>query len=731
MRTSQRTGWAGWAALAYLAFPIYGSLVPFRWQARDPAEAFQAFVALLQGPLLIDSRPDFAANLLLAAPLALLLQGGRRAWAAPLVWCACSLLALSMEAAQMFFSGRNPALSDVLAQSIGAACGATAACLLPHSFWQRSQLEQQAWRRRFFIYLAGLALYALMPLDLTTSLSELLRKWREGGVRLLPFQGWARSPWTELTSSLLDIGLWTLAGWLAARAYPRAGWRVLLGLFALAVGLELAQLLVMSRITDVTDLMAAVAGLAFAHQLSQRHAVPDALRGLNDDQPLLRWAAALAVSLALVLLATWPWQAVGSGAELRARMAAQSWLPFVSYTLSQELSLLTSLLRRVFAFAALALAWRWALQPKGSALQRALWLGLPCAATAALIECLQLGLRGQTSDSGDAVLALLAAAGIAQWHGGVLHLGARTPATTHSQAERPGRVSAVWAWAALSLALLASLGLNHLPGLPYNVRELFGGFGGMAAPALLLGMAALPAAAAWLAQRADPARLGAVRASLWQLPTLAILLALWLLLWAPTESLHDVVGTPTLGVGDAAELFARLAVLLLGLLWALALGLAGAWSGRRGWLLGLHAVWVLPLWHGVVVWGANTDNLVELMAGGGSLLATLCWLGYLTLLGLSAAWLWRGGTLRRLLALLLMPLIGWSLLQSGTEAMLIKYGQAFSALQFLLSEDRQHYAQGAALHARFAIAHGLLLAGSWAALTWCAIVRRWPRPADA
>lgn len=715
MSSSQRMGWAGWVALAYLAFPVYGSLVPFRWQSRDPGEALQAFAALLQGPLHIDSRPDFAANLLLALPLALLLQGGRRVWAAPLVWMGCTLLALALEASQMFFSGRTPALSDVVAQSLGAALGAGAACLLPASFWLRSQDAQQAWRRRFLIYLAGLVLYALMPLDLTTSLSELLRKWREGGVRLLPFQGWAAAPWRELTSSVIDVGLWALAAWLAARAYPRAAGRGLIGLLALAFGLELAQLLVMSRTTDTTDLLMALAGLLLAGRLP-------AVQGSGAP---VRWAVALALSLSLVLLATWPWQTVASGAELRARLAAQNWLPFVSYALNQELNLLTSLLRRLFAFAALALVWRWALQPPGSAVQRTLWLALPCVATALLIEALQLGLRAQISDSGDAVLALLAAAGIAQWRGaGLEH---RPPTNA------PGRMrhAPAWGWAALVTALLASFALRHLPGLPYNVRELFSSFGGLAAPALLLGLLGLPGAAVWLAERADPARPGAVLASLWQLPGLALLLALWLLLWAPTESLHDVVGTPTLGVGDGLEVGVRLSVLLLGLLWALALGLGGAWPGRRPWLLGLHAVWVLPLWHGVVVWSANTDNLVELMAGGGSLLASLCWLGYLALLGLGAGWLWRGSAGRRLLALLLLPLLGWGLLQAGTESMLIKYGQTFSALQFLLSENRASYAQGPALAVRFAVAHGLLLAGTWATLAWWAAVRRWPRPDGA
>ena len=714
--TRGREGWAGWAALVYLAFPIYGSLLPFEWRDRDPGEALQTFLALLAGPLHIDSRPDFAANLLLALPLALLLQGalGRRLWTAPLVWALCTLLAALLEGTQLFFSGRNPALSDVLAQSCGALLGVVAAGFVPAAFWQRSQDQGQGWRKLLALYLAGLVLYALMPLDLSSSPSDLLAKWREGKVRLLPFQGWGDELQREALGSLLDVGLWALAGWLTARAHPRCGARGLLALLGLAALLELAQLLVRSRTSDTTDLIAALLGLLLATRLPGPQAAP------SEPGLLARWGVALAASTVLLLAATWPWEMVASGAALRARLDAQVWLPFASYAVTQELALVTNLLRRLFAFVLLALAWRWALRPAATGLARGLLLALPCVLLALLIEGLQLGLRAQVSDLGDAVLAALCAIGVGLWRGGA------APA----EASAPRRPSPARAWTALGLALLLSLGIGGLPGLPYNLRELFGGYGGLAAPAILFGLFALPASAAWLAQAADPARPGAPWVGA-QLPLAALLLALWLLLWAPTESLHDVVGYPTLGLGAGLEVGVRLFVLLLGPLWALSLGLCSAWPDRRAWQLALHGVWVLPLWHGVVVLGANTDNLVELMAGGGSLTASLCGMGYAALLGVSAGWLWGGAGWRRLAALLPLPLLGWALAQAGTESLLIKYGQAFSALQFLLSEDRAHYARGAALWLRFALAHGLLLAGCWAALVWLATLCRWPRPAGA
>ncbi|MBI3393725.1 MAG: hypothetical protein HY039_11135 [Nitrospirae bacterium] len=44
-------------------------------------------------------------------------------------------------------------------------------------------------------------------------------------------------------------------------------------------------------------------------------------------------------------------------------------------------------------------------------------------------------------------------------------------------------------------------------------------------------------------------------------------------------------------------------------------------------------------------------------------------------------------------------------LSHGTEGAVVKYGQTFSALQFLLSTDRAHYAAGTELLIRYAVLH--------------------------
>ena len=145
------TGPARWplvAALAYTMFPVYGSLMPFRWHARPLDEVWPRFMAMLDGPLTVESRADVAANVLLAMPFGwlwmaaavLLLGAAPRRPARVLVGlgvvAAGVALALALEFAQHFFSARKPALSDIVAQGCGAALGVLAWRLTPPSFWR-------------------------------------------------------------------------------------------------------------------------------------------------------------------------------------------------------------------------------------------------------------------------------------------------------------------------------------------------------------------------------------------------------------------------------------------------------------------------------------------------------------------------------------------------------------------------------------------------------------------
>ncbi len=227
-------------------------------------------------------------------------------------------------------------------------------------------------------------------------------------------------------------------------------------------------------------------------------------------------------------------------------------------------------------------------------------------------------------------------------------------------------------------------------------------------------------------------------ATVWLLGLPPVLAAL-ILLGVDRESVHDVVGSPVWGVFPAGELLLRLSVLLLGPLWALALGcsmssMVVAADGRvlSAVRLLMHGLWVMPAWHLVVVIWAATDNLTELMNDGGTPLSSLCLLAYAALVGATACTLLRAvveAQERRFaiagLCLLCSGLAGYALLVWGTESIIVKYERVFSALQFLLSTDRSHYVSGVQLWWRFACAHGAVVMGVCGTLPLGECLARW------
>jgi hypothetical protein len=187
-----------------------------------------------------------------------------------------------------------------------------------------------------------------------------------------------------------------------------------------------------------------------------------------------------------------------------------------------------------------------------------------------------------------------------------------------------------------------------------------------------------------------------------------------------------VVGAPVLGIGATLERSLRFTGLFAGPFagWTVGVRLTlGDYS--RGFWVGLAAaVVVLLASYVVVVPLADTDNLVELLRNGGRSPAVVCLPLALMLLGLASAV--TAGALEAALGRtfrLLIPAavvlacsvpVAWQLFVTATNPRLEKYGQVFSARQFLMSPDREHYLGDGPIFLRFALAY-LLAAGVFAA----------------
>ncbi len=728
------------AALAYTLFVVYGSLVPLKFQALPWDEAVARFAAIPFLNLGIGSRADWVANLLLFVPLSFLWMGvaahrggsTRTVLAALLIVPAAIGLSVGIEFTQLFFPQRTVSQNDVFAETLGGLLG-VAAWLL----WGRAFLDWlQAWRetharaalaeRLAWVYLAGVVVYNVLPLDLTLSAVELFHKWREGRVVLVPFAGLPAVPADALYEIATDVLIWAPLALLWRQDGTRSALRVWGMTLATAALLEGMQLFVYSRVSDVTDILTGALGAAIGSLaggwLSRRESRRSTLPTLGGAGLPFALAGAW---IGVVLFTFWfPFDFRTDGAFIRARLDFIGRLPFEVYYFGTEYRAVTEVLRKTLFFAPLGalLAWGVARQPWR---WRGLSFGLAMLVLATLPAVVELGqvmLPEKIADTTDWLLAWLG--GLAGY--AVARRVLRAPRLAESGRRaarpesvppaRPARASRALHFAVSTGVLAAAIFLvTRLDFVPYNVRELLSpGHAGLAALLLAAACYWLVVFPVWLARRDVPgyARMGLLPLGLLVYGGVAFLLLAGAV---PDESLFDLVGSPILDWPGQWETGLRWMALLLvpGALIYLAAQSVRRWRGKP--LGALHfwaALPALALAYWAVVVEAATDNLVELIASP-SLPAWLALSGWLYLLFLAAALL--ASPLRpaeRLWAWVVVGLslpLGGLLLHLGLAGDIDKYGQHFSALQFLLSRDRQHYASPAAVWLRYAGLHVLVI----------------------
>lgn len=732
------------AAFGYTLFVIYGSLVPFEFRALPWAEALARFRAIPFLQLGIGSRADWVANLLLFIPLTFLWMGAfvadasraRRVLAMLLLIPAATALSVAIEFTQLFFPQRTVSQNDILAETLGGVLGVAAWSIAGRRFvawleaWRLAHARAALVERLAWVYLTGLLVYNVLPLDLTLSVVELYHKWRTGNLNLIPFGRLPDAAPGVIYEIVTDVLIWVPLALLWRMDGTRSASRVWVMTFATAATLEFLQIFVFSRVSDVTDLITAAVGGAAGFALGGRgaaHYRPSAAAPRHASGTLsLAGPFALAALWAIALLAVFwfPFDFRADGTFLRERLDGIGRVPFKAYYFGTEFRAVTEVFHKTLFFAPLGglLAWGVANQPWR---WRNLFFAISMLALAGLpafIEWGQLMLPEKIVEVTDWLLAWLGGLGGYVVTRRVLRAPFKRAATladgtmpAPAPASAPHQTLSSGARWHMPLAVgamaLAFWGMAHAPFVPYNVRELIRPEGTWLS-ALLLGLVCywLAVWPVWLARRPVS---GALR--LLQVPFgLAVYggVAFVLLNAAvPDESLHDLVGTPVLnwpGKTETALRWLALASVPGALLYLAAQTVRRA----RGQLFGaLHFVAALPVllmayWSAIAA--AATDNLTELLARPQALaFACVCASLYLVFLG--AAWLASPGVKWRL-AVAVMTLPAAALfLHLGLADEIDKYGQRFSALQFLLSPDRAHYASAAEVWMRYVVLHFLVV----------------------
>lgn len=723
-------------ACAYTAFVIYGSLVPLDFHRHSWEEAWALFRDIRYLNLGIGSRADWVANILLFVPLAYLWlsvawHGNSLFWriaASILVFAACAALSLGIEFSQIFFPPRTVSLNDIYAESLGALIGillwwASGTSLTSWlSSWRAAAETTALAQRLLYGYLFVLFGYNLLPLDLTISPVEIYHKWHEGRIILIPFTYGQAELVQRLYGSLTDVLIWLPAGVLAsfnARYSPKQVW---LRLTAAAVLLEFLQIFVYTRVTDPTDILTSSLGSALGIWLAMRWhpAAVDQAEPAGSGGGLI--AGAL-LWLALIFAVFWyPFDFQGDGMFVRNRLAeATSRVPFAIYYFGTEYRAATEVLHKAGLFFPLGalLALLAARIPLGRANPWKLAALAAVGIAAGLVEAGQLFLPGKHADLTDWALEMAGGwAGCAfAWHILPRNRMRAEPATS-----APPRKPWLFAGGLVLILTLLFLAAGHITAIPYNVRELIAQEHPLwSALSLACAVAWISGFPAWAAMRMTTGSRHPAR-----LPGYLLLhtIGAWILLRmaVPLESIHDIVGSPILDwpwewelIGRFIGLFSLWSVVSFG---ATLIALR-PWLPKAGTLLWIWlaaALSLLPAAYIVVIRQAATDNLTELLAGGGAPTAFLWVAAGVFMLALASAQLacalgsgMRAGVMRAALWSAASFPLSYYALQSGFEPYIIKYGQVFSAFQFLLSQDRTHYAAPMELLLRYGFVHGALI----------------------
>lgn len=747
--------WLLVSLMLYLVFVIYGSLVPIQYVPISLDDALQRYSQIRYLNLGMPSRADWVANILLFIPLAFLLAAvsfkpaatGRNMLMALLIMLSGLLLALSIEFIQLYFPQRTVSINDIIAETFGTIFGVGLYVLYGERFKQfllalaliRGQVSVHFYL--LLSYSALFFLYHILPLDLTLSPVELYKKWQDGRIVLLPFSGYKGNLAEVSYAVASNIILWLPIALLSLLHKPdRHKMAFYSRILLLAAVLEFCQLFVYSRVTDLTDIICALLAAVSARFLVKRRPQQQGQISLSPantkaqsqlpGRPLLLFGAVLLYSFFLLLLFWYPFDFNFDWSFIHSRwQAAQSKVLLQSLYFGTEYRAITSLAQKLLTFIPLGVLFAMTCQVQRTNWQRQLLVIIALlyiASLAGIIEAMQMALPGKTVDLTDALLQLLGAiAGFSAYlffyrRAGLSATASVATTETYDSAHFKSNPSKQFPPITtsrmhlllmhLTITLLILLVASQLPVLPYNLRELLTdnntAIWGLT---LSLYLMTLP-----LVLRIEQFAVFALCSPLLILLQSGVIF-LTLYLTVPIESLRDILGSPVTRLPVSIELLLRFCGFFCPLQFNYLF--AGRIMQERSKLpaLILWAIFSLlyaGIWYLVVVQFAGTDNITELLTDGGSFAIAIGLSVYLALLSGSAVWLSRYFTMpqhRRLLrlctAILLAFFLCWLMLNAITESLIVKYQQAFSALQFLLSSSRDNYATPAELMLRYAIGH--------------------------
>ena len=409
------------AAMAYMAFVVYGSLVPLEFRALPWDKAVAQFGAIPWLELGVGSRADWVANLILYIPVGYLLLGALAGHSrVPVVWGASLLfsgllivgIAVSIEFAQQFFPPRTVSLNDLYAELLGGVLGmllwALAGRPLSEVGRRFAQGGPGAVRAGLVGYVLAYLFLSLFPYDFLLSAVEWRAHLTSDKAGWLFAGSCGLGCWAKLVPEMLAA---IPFGLLLVNRSGRSSLAAAVGVGAvLGLTIEILQMGIASGISQGTSIFSRAAGVALGAWLPIlfKHWDPRRMR------PWLRVGLLVAVvpyAVGLAWLNHWfdePWV---DGDTATSRLAEIRFVPFYYHYYTSEAVALVSLVFQFGLYGSLGIgAWLWLQGSWGKS--RGAWLpALLAVFVASVIEAGKLFVPGQHPDPSNLLIAAGAAGG--------------------------------------------------------------------------------------------------------------------------------------------------------------------------------------------------------------------------------------------------------------------------------------------------------------------------------
>jgi VanZ family protein len=407
---------------AYLAFIIYGSLVPLDFHPHSLAWAWERFQQTPMLNLGIESRADWIANGVLYFPAGFLLterftgrfHGGALAGAVLLSIAALAFIAFSVEFAQIFFPPRTVSQNDLLAETLGGTLGVLFALPYSHAVRRMAAFRPAHGEQGVTLllggYMAAYLAFCFFPFDFFLSAQEVSAKlasdhwgWlfaasqHENGLRTL------------LTMMVEVAAIMPFGAFIARRrAAPPSAWLLIASGLLIGLMIEAIQFFTYTAVSQGISIFTRALGVYVGgmlwHRLRTRLGASDRVSHLPLREMIWRhqvlWL--LLYLCSVVLLTGWLYRPWGDIETALAALSKLHFMPFYYHYYVSEANALTSLLTVALLYAPLGVfAWasgRW--QP--------LTLYLP-AALAGMVETVKLFSSSTHADPTNLLIAVATA----------------------------------------------------------------------------------------------------------------------------------------------------------------------------------------------------------------------------------------------------------------------------------------------------------------------------------